>query len=349
MHIPWAAMKTTQFTVQFNTPAFLGNAGQFAQWRTPPFKALLRQWWRVAYAADRQFKVDIAQMRREEGLLFGHAWLEDDSFQTPGEAKPTPVKARQSLVRIRLNDAAPQDTLGWALGKQQGIAPMKQSLDNSYAWFGLVDRKDLPDSTGIKPAPDSEGTRLLRLAAPQEHMERLDRVFDLINAFGLLGSRSRGGWGSLQVLQARQLTPAQIRLCARPLQDCLHSDWPMALALHQGAPAIWHSNEHFKTWDKAMACIAIERKQARFSLKGLLDKDLRPLLGFASPGRMPSPLRWKVVPAPDGKDLRVRIFAMPHRTPAGNGPRTSADELNTAWNTVLDSLQAAKHLTRLDA
>ena len=36
------------YTVRFTTPAFLGDAEQNGAWRTPPFKALLRQWWRVS-------------------------------------------------------------------------------------------------------------------------------------------------------------------------------------------------------------------------------------------------------------------------------------------------------------
>jgi hypothetical protein len=39
---------TLTYRVSFTTPAFLGDAEQNGQWRTPPFKALLRQWWRVA-------------------------------------------------------------------------------------------------------------------------------------------------------------------------------------------------------------------------------------------------------------------------------------------------------------
>lgn len=46
-------MQELTYKVTFTTPAFLGNAEQSAQWRTPPFKALLRQWWRVVYAADK--------------------------------------------------------------------------------------------------------------------------------------------------------------------------------------------------------------------------------------------------------------------------------------------------------
>lgn len=45
-------MTTLTYQVSFNTPAFLGNAEQQAQWRTPPFKALLRQWWRVVKAPE---------------------------------------------------------------------------------------------------------------------------------------------------------------------------------------------------------------------------------------------------------------------------------------------------------
>ena len=41
-------MQTFHYRLSFFTPAFLGNANQQAQWRTPPLKALLRQWWRVA-------------------------------------------------------------------------------------------------------------------------------------------------------------------------------------------------------------------------------------------------------------------------------------------------------------
>ena len=40
-------MEKLEYKVSFLTPAFLGNAGQEGQWRSPPFKALLRHWWRV--------------------------------------------------------------------------------------------------------------------------------------------------------------------------------------------------------------------------------------------------------------------------------------------------------------
>ena len=104
-------MKVLEYTLRFDTPAFLGNAEQNAQWRTPPIKALLRQWWRVAYAADKNFAVNLADMRREEGLLFGHAWLDDD-----WDDKGNKFAGRKSRVLIRLDQVSDNEQPGWAMG-----------------------------------------------------------------------------------------------------------------------------------------------------------------------------------------------------------------------------------------
>jgi len=82
------AVRILKYQLKFNTPAFLGDAEQNGRWRTPPIKALLRQWWRMVWAADHDYKVNITEMRREEGLLFGMA---------------TDSESCKSLVRIRLD------------------------------------------------------------------------------------------------------------------------------------------------------------------------------------------------------------------------------------------------------
>jgi len=56
-------MLRQEYKVSFVTPAFLGNAEQAGQWRTPPFKALLRQWWRVAETAGQRPDVDAIRDR----------------------------------------------------------------------------------------------------------------------------------------------------------------------------------------------------------------------------------------------------------------------------------------------
>ena len=88
-------MFVRRYQLFFTTPAFLGNARQDAQWRMSFIKALLRQWWRVAWAAERKFALDLAAMRamrEQEGLLLGHAWLENDA-----------AHARKNAVRLRLS------------------------------------------------------------------------------------------------------------------------------------------------------------------------------------------------------------------------------------------------------
>ena len=82
-------MQKMKSRIRFLTPAFLGNAEQSGQWRTPQFKALLRQWRRVVRAARHRFPEDFAAMRRDEGRLFGTAWIEGDF--------------RMSAVRMRLS------------------------------------------------------------------------------------------------------------------------------------------------------------------------------------------------------------------------------------------------------
>lgn len=67
-------MKTLEYNIRFITPAFVGNAEQNGQWRTPPLKALLRQWWRVVYVANKNFQIDLKAMLHEEGGVIWSCW-----------------------------------------------------------------------------------------------------------------------------------------------------------------------------------------------------------------------------------------------------------------------------------
>jgi len=335
-------MKKLEYTVRFITPAFLGNAEQSGQWRTPPFKALLRQWWRVAYAAEKQFKVNVPLMRKEEGLLFGHAWLEDDRDNSGNK-----VAARKSQVRIRLLNTQDNGE-AWAIGTQQGVQPLHDGLDTSYAWFGLIKRgSGLPNRTGIK-AGQTESVRQLHLAVPDEQEEQIREVMSLIHAFGLLGSRSRGGWGALHIEgkepSVTRMSAVDMQPYTRSLADCLQEDWAMSLATDEKGLCVWESKTEFDSWDKAMKFVATYRKQVRTALKQ--GKDLRPALGFASPGRMASPLRWKIMAPQQGK-LIVRTFALPHCIPDDGGKRLSPQDLQSAWKTVSSTLDSISAMQRL--
>lgn len=334
-------MTTVSYRVRFLTPAFLGNADQSGQWRTPPFKALLRQWWRVAYAADHGFNVGVVDMRREEGRLFGHAWLEDDR-----DSEGQKINARRSLVRIRLAMPNGDASKAWDRGTQQGVSPLPTGLDTSYAWFGLIKRGGgLPERTAIKAGGD-EGQRTLHIAYPDHLDACMQEVLRLIDAFGLLGSRSRGGWGAFHVDGIETMDPRGMPRYARPIDQCLDHDWAMSLATDEKGLCVWESESTFTAWHDAMRIVASERKAVRTALKAVQGHDLRDALGFAGPGRMPSPLRWKIVPPRESK-LTIRVFAMPHALPADRGKFLARQDLLQAWKVVCATLDQGASLARV--
>lgn len=326
-------MCVAHYTVSFLTPAFLGDANQDARWRTPPFKHLLREWWRVAWWARHRGKASrtVAQMRHAEGLLFGHAWLSDDELQEHGRSRK--VAARQSQVRLRLQhvDDGGDAKQAWQGESRVGVSPIRAGdIATGYAWFGLANRgRGERDRQRLETGQK----RMLALAVPESHYAEVCEAMALIHAFGTLGTRSRGGWGSLQV-EASAFPKLEISRCCEPLDDCLARDWAAAIAWDaKKGPWLWTSSESFKTWDRAIATAAGYRRQIRTALKG--PPNLRPILGFASPGRMPSPLRWKVVR--NGQHLRLQVVAMPHRIPDG-GPRIDRKLLLGAWQTIGETL-----------
>ncbi len=328
-------VKTLSHTLCFTAPVFMGNAEQNAQWRTPPIKALLRQWWRVAYAAEKNFALRVDEMRHEEGLLFGHAWLDDDR-----NARGEKVSARKSAVRIRLGLPAGQQGDAWGKGTQTGVSPLTTGLDTSYAWFGLINRGDgLPDRNALA-IKGQENRRELLLAVPEPHAPRIQTALQLIHHFGQLGARSRGGWGSFALDGISPLSAQQLAQHAQTLTQCLRHDWPMSLCKDDQGLCLWQSKNTFPSWDKAMRSIALERKNVRVALKSLHGRDLRPVLGFASPGRMPNPLRWRVVPAASGQ-LGIQVFAMPTLIPEEGKQRIDATQVRTAWDKVIQTLDAS--------
>jgi len=328
-------MKQLSYQIKFLTPAFLGDAEQQGRWRTPPFKALLRQWWRVVYAAEHNFQVDHQTMLRDEGELFGCA---SDKFTS------------KSQILLRLEPALDTTSLAWTPGTHDGVKPLSTGLDTGYAWFGLIDSKTKKAlRTGIATNPE-EGTRRLKLALPEKESERIAIVMRLIAGFGQMGARSRGGWGSIHIPGIEPLTDADLTRYARSLNDCLGTDWPMSLAIDDKGICLWYGARRYNSWDKAMQAIALERSTARKSLKSILGRDLRSVLGFAKgKTRMASPLRWRVSRNPDDS-LGLIVFAMPSCIPRDGQQQISPKDTAAAWYQVVNTLdQSARFNARSTA
>ena len=334
------------YTVRFLCPAFLGNAEQSGQWRTPPFKALLRQWWRVAYASDHQFSVDLDRMRDLEGELFGAA----------AEKRAS----NSSRVRIRLDR--------WDLGSLKDWQPtgtvrhpeVQVRREGKVVGIGQNVGSDL--YLGYGPLTYKGGTTLkagaaiqagenapLRIAlTPQledRETERISKALALINLYGTLGGRSRNGWGSfaLEPLDGSAALPLSLdQSFLHPWQQALRLDWPHAIGRDEQGPLIWQTEEAFSDWKAAMRRLAQIKIGLRMQFKftpGVrtpqdrhwlsypvthhqidtwVDKDRRPL-------RLPNSLRFKLR-RDSGEPARLRgvIFHVPCLPPHDFSPPSPA-------------------------
>lgn len=310
-------MKIYEFKTEFLTPAFLGNAEQKGQWRTPPLKSLLRQWWRVAYAADTKFNLNLEEMRRKEGFLFGNAWLDNEFVK--------------SDVRLRLDR--------WDEGKLQSWQPLgvvkhpevKNDIRSDiYLGFGPL------TNTKSNAAIQVGESAALSIAFRDVESNLMERAIWLMDRFGTLGGRSRNGWGSFifepknnaaRNALANQDTPL------RPWRDCLNFDWPHSIGKDDKGALIWCTGE-FNDWKplmKRMAEIKIGlRTQFKFTTgDNTPSPEERHWLSYpvtkhsvkawGNNARLPNNLRFKVRKTQEGKLIGM-IFHVPFTPPHAFNP-----------------------------
>lgn len=361
-------MKKISFQIQFHTPAFLGDATQSGRWRTPPFKAQLRQWWRVAYAAQQQFAVNVREMRDIEGRLFGHAWLEDDSFERDG--KPVKTAARKSAVRIRLSEWSEGQLKSWdrlEAGKvfhPEAERARNQVGPHAYLGFGPLDGRDgtkMQDKQGKPNAAIQAGeVQRLSIAYPDELADILDHAHQLMNLYGTVGGRSRNGWGSysLQPLGADAMPVSSAP--SQSLANCLRLDWPHAVGTDARGALIWQTQAH-KDWASLMKTLAEIKIKLRTEFVFEKGKTENPedrhwlsypvtnhaVTSWGNNARLPNTLRFKARPAANGQLVGV-IFHMPHLPPADFRPQVQTIE--RIWRQVHANLdQNQTTLTRITA
>jgi CRISPR-associated protein Cmr1 len=352
----------TRFQIQFHTPAFLGDANQSGRWRTPPFKAQLRQWWRVAYAAQQQFAVNVREMREVEGRLFGHAWLENDQ-----DDQGNKVAARRSQVRIRLSQWSEGHESRWSSQDAQVQHPNVHDQNGRqkpvgaqlYMGFGplIFDKGTaLKANAAIQAKEQAE----LAIAFPDEQAPLLDHALQLMDLYGTAGGRSRNGWGSFSMRKTDGQAMPDTGTPSRPLAKCLREDWPHAMGADSQGLLAWQTVAH-KDWASLMKTLAqtkiAMRTQFDFnSGKNASAPEDRHWLSYpvtnhsvASWGnnaRLPNQLRFKVRPTADGQLIGI-AFHMPHSPPAEFRP--VPQELERIWRQVHAHLDRSSALKRLTA
>lgn len=338
-------MKMTQreYNLRFNTPAFLGNADQSGQWRTPPFKAQLRQWWRVAYAASQKFSANEARMREEEGDLFGNAWL-DDRFS-------------KSRVRIRLEQWSEGKLKSWdgndpTVRHDNVPKPVGSQLYMGYGPLVFRGGTALKANAAIQAGEQNT----FSIAYPAEHAPLIDQALALMNQFGTVGGRSRNGWGSYSLQDVHDLS----RLPLRTWQEALEIDWAHAVGSDAKGALIWQTPP-FADWKVLMKELAIIKIGLRTQFKfphAQPDGEIHERHWLSYPitrhsvrawgnnARLPNSLRFKVRPTADGKLVGV-IVHMPCRPPAAFRPETKA--ITAVWQKVHAFLDNQVTLARTGA
>ena len=315
-------MQVLEYDVSFTTPAFLGNAEQLAQWRTPPFKALFRQWWRVANARHHQF--DWKKLREVEGQIFGSA--ADDGG---GSMK--------SGLRLRLSkwDEAAQKP--WGLPAQKISHPeVNMPVDSAlYLGYGPLSfnkaskTTDLTKNRSFLQVGDIARLRLGLPSNQSSYEEQLVETTKLASWFGAIGSRSRNGWGSLCITpitgEIDVLSAASLKPFTRDFFQCLSLDWPHAVGADQSGPLVWVSSTCYSRLEEALKALAQEKISIRTKVAPFFDADPssatdRHLMGYpvtnhrvnqwTNKGRLAGQLRWKIA-AVAAQRFRILLVHIP--------------------------------------
>ncbi len=353
--------KSHQFIVRFLTPAFLGDAEQKGRWRTPPFKALLRQWWRVAYAAAKDFNFDVREMREMEGRLFGNAWL------TRRENGKEKLAAERSKVRLRLDGWLEGRLRDWTNREASSIKHPEVSIRNVdssigphlYLGYGPlgIEKKGQQWVTKLQRAPAIDAGEEARfdVAMPEDQSELVQYALFLMHLYGSVGGRSRNGWGSFVLDRKTGDWPQKFEIPVRDWKQALTCDWPHAVGADQKGPLVWQTAQPSTDWKQVMRTLALIRMAVRtqfpFSTPAPHQApEKRHWLAYPVTNhvcqkwgkqfRLPNSLRFKVRPAPGhpGKLVGV-IFHVPCSPPSDFAPQGAP--LQSVWEQVhwlLDAL-----------
>ena len=222
-------MEKLEYSLSFNTPAFIGNEQQEGQLRTPPFKALIRHWWRFVWISKNGGNIE--QMRACENFLFGTA---------SGEK----IGNQKSKIRIRLP--------AWDLGTG------RKDLENyKYLLYGKESK------SCIQPRKPFT----LQIALPNEFRAEIETTMALIHYYGTIGGRSRNGWGSIHLEpQSSQLELSKMSAYTRNWQEALDEGWPHAIGTDDKGPLIWQTAT-YQNWNQVMGNLSEVRKEISKSAK----------------------------------------------------------------------------------
>jgi len=265
------AREVLKLECEIITPMFLGDARQKPALRPEPFKGLLRYWWRVATAGS------VRNILDAENRIFGGAGGENwgrSLVTVEVEGTPSVSDSLHSIGYVYHPEVKREiDPLLYL-----GYGPILYSKETKRS---MCNRSYL--------APGNKFTIKLTVSSSllkdDEISECFKRALYYFRAFGTVGSRSRNGWGSFQVIK---MTPSEVnpsKISAQRFTKNLFQpnlDYPHTLAVDSNGMLIWKNKEYSKRWEDVMKKFAETYINIRTSLPvdGSDDIDERHLLGF---------------------------------------------------------------------
>lgn len=235
-------MEKLDLTIEFLTPTFLGGADQQGELRSPPFKNLLRQWWRIVNG-----NLPLDQLRFREGELFG-AVQED---------KVHKILPHSSQVRMSIKDSNVSNYSGSSLqypkvGINHPEVGGKFMPIEVYLGMGPVFyNKDTKNSEYKRSAIKPGSTCGIEITFPKNNTSILEALY-LIGLFGSIGSRCRNGWGSLGITTNHPLlTPRNITDLKTAMND--GKQYPHTLCTNEKGFLAWETqpqNDFVTAWQQ---------------------------------------------------------------------------------------------------
>lgn len=294
-------MQKINCTIRFITPAFLGDANGNAAWRTPPFKAELRHWWRIVVTSQ---GLDWENIRDHEAKLFGNAW--------PNDQQP-----KKSAIRMRLSkwQAGQLDRMPEMRKIQNGKAQVNAGLYSGYgevAYDKSTKGVKLEHPPAIKPGDSASLS--LGITTRGHCANAIPQALALMSRYGTVGGRSRNGWGSF-VLESDDIPEVADQLAVINLRKALELDWARGIGVDEVGPLIW-STRTKRNWEDIMYELAqlrsdLNRRAGSSDERGLLSHPVtqKSVRGWNSQDRIPNTLRFKAIQT-DGQ-FEGLIFHMP--------------------------------------
>ncbi len=374
--------------IVFVVPVFIGGADQSAELRVPPFKSLLRYFWRIV--TGRRFGYDYRPMRDAEGALFGRAGDRTTTRRSRVEVSLDGWKAGTLSTwtanpgSVQHPEVQQREAERHSGGQQRGGGRIASDL---YLGYGAL--KNAPAAgrgrgprSCLRHAPAiAAGTKAtLRLRAVDLNASEFDDVetaLKLMHWFGTVGSRSRNGWGSFMVerngsplppLAANGKPEGDLRGIARHYEEAIREGITFAHAIgkdHKGL-LVWRTAP-MNRWEEVVRRLAELkigfRTQFQFRDRRHNRPEDRHILaypvtnhrvhapGWGKNGRLANQLRYKIVRDDDG--YRGVIVHLPARLPEGmrrgfNDRELLAQELRV-WREVHGYLDGQRGVERLRA